>query len=258
MELIYNPHDERFCRLLSAIQSSPEAWLIVRIVLEGSARQSTYLLAQRLKAALASSDITMLLYGDHEIHLFSNQENGPTLDEFLHTIASKMPQYKCSEAARCVSQEGALKVKVVISSYNSHEKQAFAKRLLSRRKDRKEKMVLVVDDDALFRRLVSKAFEGMSRVLEVADGASAVEAYVENIPDVVFLDIMLPKVSGVSVLEEILDFDSSAYVVMVTTDDTKDNLLSANGVGAKGFLGKPLAPEKLLSQFMRCPTVNKD
>ena len=113
--------------------------------------------------------------------------------------------------------------------------------------------VLICDDSGL----VCKNFNqmlgslGVSTVIEAADGEDAVDKYAENKPDLVFMDIVMPKLTGVEALKAILAMDSNAKVVMLSSVGTQENLKEAINAGACNFIQKPVTDVKLREFFER-------
>ena len=91
----------------------------------------------------------------------------------------------------------------------------------------------------------------------IATNASAVDTYLLELPDIVFLDIHMPGGSGLNALAEILLFDPTAHVVMLSADRVEATILDAKKFGAKGYVAKPFTPEKLIACYNKTPTVQK-
>lgn len=107
-------------------------------------------------------------------------------------------------------------------------------------------VVMVIEDDAFTRRLVANVLNKESEVIEAEDGVEALEKYVAIAPDMVLLDIELPDINGHLVLQEIIGFDPDAFVVMLSGNSQKENVIAALEDGAQGFVTKPFAKEKLM------------
>ncbi len=120
---------------------------------------------------------------------------------------------------------------------------------------RNENIVLLADDDLFMRLMVKKGLGDEFQIIELADGADVVARYQEQKPDIVFLDIHLPKKNGLDVLKEIMEFDQNAYVVMLSADSTHEKVHNCRQLGAKGFITKPFTKDKLHEYLMRCPTI---
>jgi DNA-binding NarL/FixJ family response regulator len=103
--------------------------------------------------------------------------------------------------------------------------------------------VLVVDDHALFRRgleMVLAEEPDIELVGEASDGAEAVEKAGEALPDVVLMDIRMPKSSGIEACRAMKEVSPSAKIVMLTISDEEEDLFEAIRAGASGYLLKDI------------------
>ncbi|HEY1344575.1 MAG TPA: response regulator transcription factor, partial [Streptosporangiaceae bacterium] len=90
--------------------------------------------------------------------------------------------------------------------------------------------VLIVDDHALFRRgleMVLAEEPDIELVGEASDGAEAVEKAGEALPDVVLMDIRMPKSSGIEACRAMKEVSPSAKIVMLTISDEEEDLFEA-------------------------------
>ncbi|MGK5443271.1 response regulator [Micromonospora sp. URMC 105] len=114
--------------------------------------------------------------------------------------------------------------------------------------------VLIVDDDALVRAGLSMILGGVPDVRvvgEAADGAevpAAVEAYA---PDVVLMDIRMPRVDGLAATEALRALPRPPEVLVLTTFDADDQVLRALRAGAGGFLLKDTPPAEIVQAVRR-------
>ena len=109
--------------------------------------------------------------------------------------------------------------------------------------------VLVVDDDALVRAGLTMLLAGaddIEIVGEAADGSEVVHAVAEHQPDVVLMDIRMPGMDGLAATEIVRTRDHSPEVIVLTTFDADDHVLSALRAGASGFLLKDTAPADIV------------
>jgi DNA-binding NtrC family response regulator len=106
--------------------------------------------------------------------------------------------------------------------------------------------VLIVDDDRLVRwSLRKKCEEWGYAALEAEDGAIALRKAQAEAPDVVLLDVRLPDVGGLEVLEQLKASDDAGVVIMITADPQLGDVKSAIRMGAYDFVGKPLDFDEL-------------
>ena len=108
--------------------------------------------------------------------------------------------------------------------------------------------VLVVDDAAFMRKVVSDALTsgGHEVVGEAGNGTEAVQRYQELSPELVTLDITMPEKDGLEALAEIIAIDPSARVLMCSALGQESKVIESIKLGAKDFVVKPFAPERLL------------
>ena len=131
--------------------------------------------------------------------------------------------------------------------------QDLVKTIAQRRAGRDRIEVLIVEDDPFSRKLIENALKAQFSILFAPDGATALATYIKNAPDVVFLDIDLPDISGHDILKRIMDIDPKSYVVMLSGNGFPEHVIKAVNSGAKGFVGKPFAKEKLVQYINKCP-----
>jgi DNA-binding response OmpR family regulator len=109
--------------------------------------------------------------------------------------------------------------------------------------------VLVVDDEEGIRVLCRVNLElGGFEVLEAADGVEAMEKARAEHPDLVFLDLMMPRMDGWQVLEELKSEPSTANipVVVLTARTSEEDQMRGWGEGILEYLAKPFNPQRLV------------
>jgi DNA-binding NarL/FixJ family response regulator len=114
--------------------------------------------------------------------------------------------------------------------------------------------VLIADDDPLVRvglSLVLGAAPEVEIVGEAGDGAEAIEMVRSLRPDVVLMDIRMPRMDGLAATETLRRDGPDPAIIVLTTFDTDENLLSALRLGANGFLLKDIAPTEILNAVRR-------
>ncbi|MFK7884496.1 MAG: response regulator transcription factor [Phycisphaerales bacterium] len=109
--------------------------------------------------------------------------------------------------------------------------------------------VLVVDDDRDILESIEAAFlsEG-ALTLTAADGDEAVRLCLEDPPDLVILDMMLPKRSGFLALEKIKGHEDSPIVIMVTANEGKRHQAYGESLGVDAYMIKPVPLGRLLDK----------
>ncbi|MDX6255060.1 MAG: hypothetical protein QOJ11_1394 [Frankiales bacterium] len=114
--------------------------------------------------------------------------------------------------------------------------------------------VLIVDDDPLVRaglRMILGGTPDVTVVGEAADGQEALTLVAREVPDVVLMDIRMPRMDGLSATRRLRDEGSSTRIIVLTTFDTDELVLTALGHGASGFLLKDTPPVDILDAIRR-------
>ena len=108
--------------------------------------------------------------------------------------------------------------------------------------------VLIVDDDYEVRAAIDNALQAEGALTQsCSDGNSAVRICEVDPPEIVILDMMLPKRSGFLVLEKIKRFDNAPFVVMVTANEGRRHQQYAEALGVDGYMLKPVRLERLIT-----------
>ncbi|MGB9103614.1 MAG: response regulator [Terriglobales bacterium] len=118
---------------------------------------------------------------------------------------------------------------------------------LLRTKDKQPIRYLVVDDSIFARKNLARMVESFGgRVAgEAGDGCTAITEYTRTLPDVVLMDIIMPRMEGIEAAEKILRLHPQARVVMVSSVGYQENIIAALQKGARHFVQKPVKPEIL-------------
>ena len=113
--------------------------------------------------------------------------------------------------------------------------------------------VLIVDD-TLFMRTVLRTIvtdEGLEVSGEAEDGYQGIFEYVNNRPDLVLLDILMPKMDGIMTLKTLLGYDPQVKVIMISAIQSTKMIKLAINCGAKGYILKPFQRPQLIQEIKR-------
>jgi two-component system chemotaxis response regulator CheY len=113
--------------------------------------------------------------------------------------------------------------------------------------------VLIADDASFMRQMIREIIEpeGFEVVGEATNGIEAMEKYTELHPDIVTMDIVMPKQSGIDAVKGILAQSPDAKVVMCSALGQESLVMEALQAGAKDFIVKPFKPDNVLETLTK-------
>lgn len=105
--------------------------------------------------------------------------------------------------------------------------------------------ILVVDDEASIRRILETRLKMVGyEVITAADGEEAIEAYQKHNPDLVILDVMMPKMDGYGVTREIRKNSETPIIILTALGDVSERITGLE-LGADDYVIKPFSPKEL-------------
>jgi two-component system alkaline phosphatase synthesis response regulator PhoP len=124
------------------------------------------------------------------------------------------------------------------------------------------KKILIVDDEAYIRLLINQILEDLEddglQVFQADNGADALRLVKEQKPDMVFLDVMIPKINGFEVCRiikrELMLED--VFVVILTAKGQDYDRKTADDVGTNNYMTKPFDPDELLELVVKVLGIN--
>ena len=113
---------------------------------------------------------------------------------------------------------------------------------------------ILLADDLAFIKMVQKEIlkkEGYDVIGEASDGLEVIEKYKKLNPDVVIMDITMPKMDGLNALKVIRQFDPNARIIVCSALGQQQLIIEAIKVGAKDFIVKPFDPSRLATAIQK-------
>ncbi len=113
--------------------------------------------------------------------------------------------------------------------------------------------VLIADDARFMRQLIRDIIEpeGYEVVGEAEDGRAVVEAFKQHNPDLVTMDVVMPKCSGIDAVKEILKINPTAKIAMVSALGQEQLVTEALQAGASDYIVKPFKPDAVLETLRK-------
>jgi two-component system response regulator RegA len=114
------------------------------------------------------------------------------------------------------------------------------------------KAALVVDDDDIFRNRLCRAFAARGwEAIGAADGPSALELASQSSPDLAVVDLRLPGMSGIDIVQGLRSLDETTCIIMLTGYGSIATALTATKLGANHYLSKPADADQILNAYSR-------
>jgi two-component system chemotaxis response regulator CheY len=115
--------------------------------------------------------------------------------------------------------------------------------------------LLIVDDSSIIRSRIARVLNnpGLKTVQVVGmahDGVEAISLFTQFLPDLVTMDITMPKMDGVECTARMIDIYPECNILVISALSDKATALKALKKGAKGFLYKPFSDEELIAAFL--------
>jgi two-component system chemotaxis response regulator CheY len=101
--------------------------------------------------------------------------------------------------------------------------------------------IMIADDSDAIRLVLRDilAIGNFDKIIEAVDGAEAVDYYSKNRPDILLLDLAMPKKDGYTVVKEIMQIDPNAKIILITASDDQKVINQCLEAGATTYISKP-------------------
>ena len=110
--------------------------------------------------------------------------------------------------------------------------------------------LLIIDDSLIMRKAVERSLSEKNFTVDFAgDGQEGLRLFKEKLPDLVTLDISMPKMDGITCLTEMLKVKKDAKILMITSQTDKVTSQEVLAKGAAGVLGKPFTTAQILEKI---------
>ena len=114
--------------------------------------------------------------------------------------------------------------------------------------------LLIVDDSNIMRRAIEKYLTSFNLELigTAGDGEAALAIFTDELPDVVTLDITMPKMDGLSCLDKMMHIKPDTKIIVISALKDPATGIQAIKKGAVGFLSKPFSQDELIEEMKLC------
>lgn len=183
-------------------------------------------------------------------HLYDLGFDFSKVEDLCASVCSKVKTREEKEHAEELKRKagGLLDVnevqKRITAQVSKQNESGRVQRLNIMRKQRVKPLLLLIEDERLTQSFISTFLKSYCDVIVSDSVGDGLFEYMEHWPNLVFLDLNLPDGDGADVLQEIHVMDPDAYIVMVSANISQDRIEECLGLGAKGFLAKPVTANK--------------
>ncbi len=271
-EVVVHEAPQQLAAMLDQFQPNDTGWYVLLIEISGFNSHEWSSKKETLEALVGQlvphqARTWMYLLGGNKVGVLVKVASKAELVGFVQKLSSSLsvdqtpPKTRMAEVPAqkqvvkdyLAAQQSAQEKEVLQHQQMEHERKVAAlsfelnEAVLAKRASRIRPLLLLVEDDPttlqLLKHLVSQALT--AEIMVVTNAAEASLIYRRNAPDMVFLDIGLPEIDGLTLLKKVHEADPAARVVILTANAYRSNLEEASRHGAKGFLAKPFTPAKI-------------
>lgn len=255
MEILQHYNLTRLMAFIPKIRKSAHEWRIIEASLSDNTSYNIALIAKKMAMLFNDKEGVVFICNQREILALIRTGKDIDASTLAFNVNKNMPEHSCATIAERATPDGLKKLEIKLEKKKKRKNQE-PLNLFETRRERNKNIIMVVDDDSFMHALISKVFTDTAQIIGIDDKQDIVEAYLEHLPDILFLDIQMPRISGMAVLEEVLKYDDTAHIVIISSYSNRDNVLKAQKLGAKGFLAKPFSREKLETCYKQCQTIS--
>jgi len=285
MEAIRESAEHHFLTTLGALKTTSKGWVVAYFGLSKALAHESFvktpsdiqglLSKARIKSDAFLQDLvrkasdlkkgTSYLFLDNDVIMLACPES-----EADKALIQSIYREMAKEIRADFSYTGLLEGKFYKYQKIADEKMLTAKRFMAyetmsdenkissiavRRERREDPQVLIVEDDRFMVSYTANILSKDYDLILCRSGEEGIAAYIENAPDIVFLDIHLPGLDGHETLRAIRAVDPAAFVVILSVDSVGTNITRATGGGAHSFLKKPFSKERLINAVKSSPYI---
>ncbi len=286
MDIIRDSAEHHFLSALETLKNTTEQWMVIHCPLSKTLTHDdfmsdmdnipTLMAHAKQKGEMLIEDLrekTSVLSTGY-LYLFSNcdvlllaqikTQNDVKAIQNIHKDLSQTLKERCSDVGiipRDAYTYQKLADKKILSgrlfdAYRAMSDKNQVASIALRRERRDRSLVMLVEDDRFTAAHASSILGNDYDIVVARSGEEAVIEYIKHAPDIVYLDIHMPGISGLDALKSIQAVDPKSYVVIVSVDSSTNSLIKGKHNGMKGFIKKPFTKNRLMHMTTTSPYVH--
>ena len=251
--LILDRHNrsKKLLDIIATAKKDLSSWHMINVKIMHGSKNKIDTATQKLSDAMGARDGVIFKVEDYKIIVIARYGDVPNHALLKKDIEAQIYALGCRVSTRKITEDllQSLEVDYVLREGKVDDS------LFDARTKRIENTMMVIDDDEFICMAAKEIMKKYGKVYTVEDALQVENFYLKYNPDMILLDIDMPKKDGFSVLNTIMSLDNDAYIVMLSSNSNSKNVLIAVEHGAVGFLTKPIDQEKLLHYLKQCTTM---
>lgn len=253
MEIFKTVDISKFQEMIQKVKGNIRDWRVMGVTIGPEVDGSVMRVAKWVKDYFLAWEGMIFVFNKQEIFALIKCGDKVDMVEAKNELMSGLSEFQCQIMVGKISLEGLSTTEMHLQFLTESQSVFNADfDVRKRREDRQDRIFYIIDDDMFVRGLLRSALARYGRSIEFPDATGIIDRYLEDFPDAVFLDVHLPSASGLEVLNDVLEFDNTAAVVMLSGDTVKDNIIKSKAIGAKWFIAKPFGKAKIDEAIQRC------
>lgn len=253
MILANKSNDAELMALVPSIKNHMNEWQIVNINIVENSALSQKAIIEKFLAQYRAHEGMIYPVSPKKIVMLIRLGIVENYALMKSEIEKKMPNHCCRVLLRKMSAVGMKQIQIDLTKRDTAID--LAENMYSQRASRKENVILIADDDTFIRKSMGALLASCGNIFDVDCGKDVVSAYLKHNPDILLLDIHMPDKTGLELIPDIVEVDSDAFIIVLSADSQKENVLKALELGAAGFLTKPPAKHKVQEYLSQCITI---
>ncbi|HEX2753096.1 MAG TPA: response regulator [Alphaproteobacteria bacterium] len=249
MKLIDISRNGQQADFLSSLEQNTAAWAAREVKIADLDNMTSAFLGQLIATSHAATAGAVLLEAPASFFIVFPAEEAARFDDVLANHA---------DAGVTVTSITPALIAPRLAKPSGKNARGFPPSILHRHRASRDKNVMqIVDDDLLICAALTNVLKPYGECLVAQNTNLALEHYLRRSPDCVFVDLHLEGETGLEFMNAVLSHDPDAHIIMLTSDASASNAIAAKNHGAKSFITKPLAPNRIEYELFRSPTFRR-
>lgn len=245
--------DEQLVKLIPTIESQINEWQIVNVNILRESQLTRDQVMDRIYNEYKHSEGIIYPISSLKVIMIVRLGIINNYAIMKNTMETNLPSHCCRFMLRKMNEASLKQIQADLNPLNDNANSEES--MFIQRQKRRQNVLLIADDDSFIRKAMKKILLASGSLVEAEDSKKVILQYINNNPDILFLDIHMPGKNGLELIQDIMGIDPDAYIIVLSADSSAENVLKALEEGAVGFLSKPPSKKKMLQYITQCITI---